>query len=40
LKKGEAAPFIRIAKLTLEMHPIIHLMKSYLNPKWVRSILI
>jgi len=37
MKKGEANPFIRIAKETEEMHAMIHLMKGTLNPRWVRS---
>jgi hypothetical protein len=33
MKKGEVAPFIRIAKETKEIHSMIPLMKGTLNPK-------
>ena len=39
-KKGEAAPFIRTAKVTEEMQVIIHLMKGASNPRCVSSSLI
>jgi len=37
MKKGEEAPFITIAKETVEMQAMIHLMKGASNPRWVRS---
>jgi hypothetical protein len=40
MKKGEAAPFIRITKENKEIHAIIHLMKGTSNPKCVSSSLI
>jgi hypothetical protein len=40
MKKGEVAPFMRIAKETDDMQALIHLMKGISNPRWVRSNLI